>query len=603
MKIYTPLKWVLLSIVILIICSHSHANQTPFGTGHDYHLPNQTHDQMGTQPTKSKHTQVKLTPPVVISGVLCFLAASISNAGGIGGGGLFITILTLVARLDLKTASSFSAFMVTGGSIASVMYHMISASPKYGAKSLIDHDICFLSEPVMLLGVSIGVMCNVMFPEWLITILCSAFLAWSTFKTITCGVGKWKSETGERKKKGPGETENGLVRIDGNCGGCGVEINKESGLSGSVVGLESRLVVVGQDGNFGGNGLEINEESGLSGKLVESFEQGNQWRKLGGLMVIWFSFFVLRLFTGNRYGQSLFCYNAASSGIKARTTLVSMSADEVNGANPNKGDHSIDALWGAFEKQQQQSEMQQQQLTEIHNLLAGMNLNQPPIETEGQLVTRFVDGLRANIQDIVTMQPVHTLQDAIQLATRAESQLRRRGGSSENIVSRTMVDKLGLQRQKHPSPYSIGWIRDVGETKVTEQCIVPFSIGKDYKDEVVCDVVDMDACHMLLGRPWQYDLNTTHKGKDNTYTFYKNKVKVVLAPMRREGRVTASPAKADSFLIVPDIMKEAKETQLVYALVVKCEAKEETVVPNQILWKDLIGSNQGRNKIKSRKKY
>ncbi|KAG5561418.1 hypothetical protein RHGRI_004451 [Rhododendron griersonianum] len=281
MKIYTSLKWVLLSIVILFICSHSHANQTPFRTDHDYHRPNQTNDQLGTQPTKSKHTQVKLTPPVVISGVLCFLAAAISNAGGIGGGGLFITILTLVARLDLKTASSFSAFMVTGGSVASVMYHMISSSPNYGAKSLIDHEICFLSEPVMLLGVSIGVMCNVMFPEWLITILCSAFLAWSTFKTITCGVGKWKSETGEKKKKGWGETENGLVGIDGNCGGNGVEINKESGLSGSVIGLESRLVVVGQDGNFGGNGLEINKESGLSGKLEkEDQTRGGPSREL-----------------------------------------------------------------------------------------------------------------------------------------------------------------------------------------------------------------------------------------------------------------------------------------------------------------------------------
>lgn len=56
-----------------------------------------------------------------------------------------------------------------------------------------------------------------------------------------------------------------------------------------------------------------------------------------------------------------------------------MSADEVNGANPNRGDHNIDTLWGALEKQQQQSEMQQQQLTEIRNMLAGMNLNQPPI--------------------------------------------------------------------------------------------------------------------------------------------------------------------------------------------------------------------------------
>ena len=43
-------------------------------------------------------------------------------------------------------------------------------------------------------------------------------------------------------------------------------------------------------------------------------------------------------------------------------------------------------------------------------------------------------------------------------------------GSSEIIVSKTMVDKLQLKIHKHPRPYHIGWIKDVGETKVTEQC-------------------------------------------------------------------------------------------------------------------------------------
>jgi hypothetical protein len=34
--------------------------------------------------------------------------------------------------------------------------------------------------------------------------------------------------------------------------------------------------------------------------------------------------------------------------------------------------------------------------------------------------------------------------------------------------------------------------------------LVALSIGK-YEDEVLCDVVPMHACHLLLGRPWQYD--------------------------------------------------------------------------------------------------
>lgn len=30
--------------------------------------------------------------------------------------------------------------------------------------------------------------------------------------------------------------------------------------------------------------------------------------------------------------------------------------------------------------------------------------------------------------------------------------------------------------------------------RVTEVCHIPFSIGKIYKSDVVCDAVDMDAC-------------------------------------------------------------------------------------------------------------
>ncbi|KAB5521262.1 hypothetical protein DKX38_025581 [Salix brachista] len=40
-------------------------------------------------------------------------------------------------------------------------------------------------------------------------------------------------------------------------------------------------------------------------------------------------------------------------------------------------------------------------------------------------------------------------------------------GSSENIVSKSMVQKLGLKTEKHPCPYSIGWIRRGAEAKMS----------------------------------------------------------------------------------------------------------------------------------------
>jgi len=74
-------------------------------------------------------------------------------------------------------------------------------------------------------------------------------------------------------------------------------------------------------------------------------------------------------------------------------------------------------------------------------------------------------------------------------------------GNSGNIVSKNMVAKLGLKTEKHPSPYKIGWIKQGAEAKVTKICRIQFSIGKNYLDEITCDVVEMDACHMILGRP------------------------------------------------------------------------------------------------------
>ena len=82
------------------------------------------------------------------------------------------------------------------------------------------------------------------------------------------------------------------------------------------------------------------------------------------------------------------------------------------------------------------------------------------------------------------------------------------GGSCENVVSQEVVDKLRLATQDHPHPYKLSQFKKGNEVKVTKRCLVSFSIQKKYFDEVWCDVVPMDACHIFLGRPWQYDRQT-----------------------------------------------------------------------------------------------
>ena len=67
-----------------------------------------------------------------------------------------------------------------------------------------------------------------------------------------------------------------------------------------------------------------------------------------------------------------------------------------------------------------------------------------------------------------------------------------------NCYSTRLVSKLILTIIPHPKPYKLQWLNEQGEMIVNQQVKVPFSIGT-YKDEVNCDIVPMEAGHILLG--------------------------------------------------------------------------------------------------------
>lgn len=74
-------------------------------------------------------------------------------------------------------------------------------------------------------------------------------------------------------------------------------------------------------------------------------------------------------------------------------------------------------------------------------------------------------------------------------------------GSGENIVSSIVVQKLELKTEHHPRLYKIRWIKKDSEIMVIEIYLIKFSMENTYFDETYCDVVDIDACHMILDQP------------------------------------------------------------------------------------------------------
>ena len=77
-----------------------------------------------------------------------------------------------------------------------------------------------------------------------------------------------------------------------------------------------------------------------------------------------------------------------------------------------------------------------------------------------------------------------------------------------HVVSKDVVKLLNLKVEPHLNPFRVAWVNDY-TLPVTQRCLVSIQIW-DYKDEIYCEVLLMDVAHVLLGRPWLYDLNVTH---------------------------------------------------------------------------------------------
>jgi hypothetical protein len=132
-------------------------------------------------------------------------------------------------------------------------------------------------------------------------------------------------------------------------------------------------------------------------------------------------------------------------------------------------------------------------------------------------------------------------------------------GSIDNLISIEMVEKLELETVVHPSPYRVLWLQKGHQVNVTKLCLVEFKIG-GYKDEILCDVIPMDVCHLLLGRLWQYDRNVIHDGRKNTYTLEKNGRTHMLLPIK-DKEVKLEVSNTVLLMSGKELLKEFKKKE------------------------------------------
>ena len=103
-------------------------------------------------------------------------------------------------------------------------------------------------------------------------------------------------------------------------------------------------------------------------------------------------------------------------------------------------------------------------------------------------------------------------------------------GSCANVTSVYLIERLSLSTIQHLASYSLQWLKKGNEVHVTRQALIAYSI-RNFKNEVLCDVLPMDAHHSLLERPWKFDKSVVNHRQPKTYSLKLKGHSCTLAPL------------------------------------------------------------------------
>ncbi|KAA8538962.1 hypothetical protein F0562_025654 [Nyssa sinensis] len=156
-------------------------------------------------------------------------------------------------------------------------------------------------------------------------------------------------------------------------------------------------------------------------------------------------------------------------------------------------------------------------------------------------------------------------------------------GSQKNLISTSLVQKLGLDTIPHPKPYPLGWIQKDMELKIDKQCTFQFAITNQFIDEITCEVVPIDICQVIFGSPYLWERDTIYYRRAQKYEFSKDGKKFIVYKDKADSKVDlvtacqarrmvnacqrfvllmVRPSEADATVSVPSIPRATQLTKL-----------------------------------------
>ncbi|OUZ99964.1 Transmembrane protein TauE like [Macleaya cordata] len=188
---------------------------------------------------------------IIVGSIIGFIGAAFGSVGGVGGGGIYVPMLTLIIGFDAKTSVPISKCMIMGAALSTVYYNLKRRHPTHDMP-IIDYNLTLLVQPMLMLGISIGVILSEIFANWMVTILLIVLFLGTSTMSFFKGIETWKKET-----------------------------------------------ILKKEGELEGNPLPSGPSNGSTEKKTKTVVpilQNVHWKELGLLIFVWVAFLVLQIF-------------------------------------------------------------------------------------------------------------------------------------------------------------------------------------------------------------------------------------------------------------------------------------------------------------------